>query len=513
MKRVPWTVRLILTLCVLGPTPPALQAQPALDDAEPTVLTFRPAGQPEPALKYRLLPEPIDQTPGNAALNYHRAIEMLMEASQRQSREERPTANSETASDADTRIREWLEGPLDGISRDEARELIASYGPALREAALGARRSDCDWGLDNRQEGYSLLIPEIQGMRSLARIVALRARLAVLEGEIDEAMHWIQTGYAMARHVGEGPTVIQWLVGVAITGLMTEPLGDLIQRPEAPNLYWAIATRPQPFIELSQPLAGERSMLEQEVPLLRELDGLPWSPAQARVFANELLKLVDVVGDVPGLEAIDDVSSFDVTLKAFSTRFALAGIAAKVAPEAQRSLLAHGFSAEHLDAMPTLQLAGLSTYKEFQGLRDNQFKWLSLPYWEAHAGLERAEKRNQSAAMEAATDNPLLLLFIGTNPAAQSIALAAVRPDRDLAALQCVEAIRLYAGAHDGAFPPNLNAITEAPPPLDPATGEPFQYRVDGSTATLSAPLVPGAPPHPVYLIHYELKRVASDSD
>jgi len=122
----------------------------------------------------------------------------------------------------------------------------------------------------------------------LARIVALRARLAVLEGEIDEAMHWIQTGYAMARHVGEGPTVIQWLVGVAITGLMTEPLEDLIQRPEAPNLYWAIATRPQPFIELSQPLAGERSMLEQEVPLLRELDGLPWSPAQARVFANEL---------------------------------------------------------------------------------------------------------------------------------------------------------------------------------------------------------------------------------
>ena len=43
--------------------------------------------------------------------------------------------------------------------------------------------------------------------------------------------------------------------------------------------------------------------------------------------------------------------------------------------------------------------------------------------------------------------------------------------------------------------------------PLDPATGQPFAYgKVDDTTATLSAPVPPGAPDHPTYQIRYELK-------
>ena len=53
-------------------------------------------------------------------------------------------------------------------------------------------------------------------MRGLARLVTLQARLAILEGRTDEALHWIETGLVMGRHAARGPTVIQALVGIAI---------------------------------------------------------------------------------------------------------------------------------------------------------------------------------------------------------------------------------------------------------------------------------------------------------
>ena len=48
--------------------------------------------------------------------------------------------------------------------------------------------------------------------------------------------------------------------------------------------------------------------------------------------------------------------------------------------------------------------------------------------------------------------------------------LSPVRRERELDSLQCIEAIRLYVAAHEGKLPPTLEAITDVPVPLDPAT-------------------------------------------
>ena len=123
----------------------------------------------------------------------------------------------------------WLVGPLSSIPRDQAQRLLDDRRSALREVELGARRQSCDWEFDQRDEGVSILIREISEMRSLIRLVALRARVAVLEGRLDEAIHWIQTGFAMARHASQGPMLIQSLVGVSMSQRMCRPLEDLIQ--------------------------------------------------------------------------------------------------------------------------------------------------------------------------------------------------------------------------------------------------------------------------------------------
>ena len=44
--------------------------------AKPTQIVLRPAAEPVPALKYQLLPERRTLVPGNAAIFYHRAVEM-----------------------------------------------------------------------------------------------------------------------------------------------------------------------------------------------------------------------------------------------------------------------------------------------------------------------------------------------------------------------------------------------------------------------------------------------------
>lgn len=77
------------------------------------------------------------------------------------------------------------------------------------------------------------------------------------------------------------------------------------------------------------------------------------------------------------------------------------------------------------------------------------------------------------------------------------------RLDRHVGALQCVEAIRLYAAAHDGKFPNELSDVTEVVLPHDPFTQSPFTYHRTGSRAVLEAPVSKEATARDV--IRYEL--------
>lgn len=78
--------------------------------------------------------------------------------------------------------------------------------------------------------------------------------------------------------------------------------------------------------------------------------------------------------------------------------------------------------------------------------------------------------------------------------------------DRKVAALQCIEAMRLYAGAHEGKFPDKLSDITEITVPDDPVTGKPFSYSLTGSKAVLEAEATEGSEGRDA--IHYELNLI-----
>ena len=66
-----------------------------------------------------------------------------------------------------------------------------------------------------------------------------------------------------------------------------------------------------------------------------------------------------------------------------------------------------------------------------------------------------------------------------------------MRVERQINALQVVEAIRMHA-AETGRLPECCDKITAVPVPLNPMTGRPFEYRLDGELAVLNLPASDG---------------------
>ena len=70
--------------------------------------------------------------------------------------------------------------------------------------------------------------------------------------------------------------------------------------------------------------------------------------------------------------------------------------------------------------------------------------------------------------------------------------------------LRCLEAIRIYAAEHAGKFPASLDEIN-FPVPVDPVTGKPFAYSLEGTTAHLRGGPPQGMEKVAVYNVHYEI--------
>jgi hypothetical protein len=448
------------------------------EPGDPIKLMIHPAAAPAPALKYQLLPDVRDLTPGNAALGYYRALSF---------RGEMPHAPGMGDKEYN-----WLSVPLKDFPREEARKFLHDYRHLLREVERAARCDRCDWQLLTRirEEGFQLLLPDVQQMRFIANLLALQARLEMAEGQLDKALATLQTGFTLAKHTGEIPLMISSLVGMALAGVMTEQLQSLLELPDAPNLYWSLTDLPRPFVDLRGPLQGERAWIETCCPGLRNPKTGPLPPQQVLAMIGQIGKFMGGYGGGPD----------SAELKLFA-----ATASTLVYPDAKQFLLQHGWTAEQVEAMPVVQVGLTYAVYDYDRRLDDMIKWHGVPYWEASAGLAKVNQQLREAKVKAGgmqgihTTLATLLL-----PAIDKVMQASARLDRRIAALRCIEAIRLHAAAHEGKLPARLGDITEVPVPVDPMTGKEFEYTVAGDKAMLHGPATdPGKSPH--LSLKYEL--------
>jgi hypothetical protein len=434
---------------------------------EDRVVTVSPAPAPVPALRYRLYPSFMERKEGNAVPIYLRFAHERGDARKKELRE---------------KPQEWNKLPLDNLPLPEVRKFLDGYKYNLKQLELGARRRTADWSYTlDAGDPIGLLLPDVQEMRMHAPLLVLKARVEIAEKRYADAVRTLETGFSFSQQMNEGPFLINSLVGIAVGYQFSDCLRELMERPDAPNLYWALAVVPRPLIDLRKQNEVEQKMLEMEFPILADLDRQrtpeQWEDDLQRLGSK--LKIIGGLAGEPGgkgpkLEAPKLVPAND----------------SPELPAAKKYLTeVAGLPAERVRAMPAAQVLFLYLLDSYNELRDEIFKAAYLPFPQSRAVSLEAEKRLKAAPAGTGTTLARLLL-----PAIPKVQLSQARIERKLAALRAIEALRMHAAAHGGELPDKLDDVKIVPVPNDPGTGQPFEYHRDGATATLTSRIPDQAP-------------------
>jgi hypothetical protein len=449
--------RTLLCVAALAAFSLPCRAEQTITSTETLIrLTVQPMAGPKPAMRYQLLPELNELNPGNPIEGYLRCF---------------PEQGSFFSYKEACERREKLQS----IPLTEVLERELQFGPsALREADRAARLDKPDWQilLQLKTDGIGLLLPDLQQLRSVANGLKVRFRAEAAQHRFDDGLGTAKTLFAMARHLGEHPTLIGDLVGIAITYAAIGPLEEMLEQPGCPNLYWALTNLPNPLVSLEKGMAGERVNIAGE---FRDLnDSVPMNPDQLK----KLVAHIDYALERKNTHAwLDERIKDDGRVSA-----------------ARRRLVEGGLPEERLLRFPPEQLILLDEMREFEVRRDELMKLMNLPNWQIQALGGLAYKRTKEPALFADA-------FV---PALDRVHNNQVRLEQRIALLRHVEALRLYAAEHDGRLPEKLADVT-VPLPPDPFTGKSFNYQVDGTTAHIRGTPPPGEEKTPGFNVHYEV--------
>ncbi|HEX3146856.1 MAG TPA: hypothetical protein VHR66_02070 [Gemmataceae bacterium] len=428
-------------------------AAPAGPKDREVLLDVQPMAAPVPALRYQLMPEVAEMNPGNAVQAYLRAFggqhDFFFSKEQGEERER------------------LLKCPLTDIKPGQLKDY---GGSALRQADHAARMEYADWNMlpQMREHGYMLLLPEIQQLRTLASALAVRGRGQLVDKDFEGATRTLKTLFALARHLGEYPTLITGLVGSAIAQIGLNLVEEFIQQPGAPNLYWALTAIPQPLVDVRKAVSAERIIGDATYGPLMDpkhvwsVDEIATAKQKFKEFAAMLVNEAD--------ERID----------------AEQWLKGRVADEkwlqaSRKGLVDAGYPATPVSQYPPEQVLLYHLSHKARAQLDEVAKWVPVPYWQAEAALEEAAKK--PVEMEEKLTKAMVFNL-------GKLRATHVRLEQRIDLLRIAEAIRLEAAKNGGKLPASLSDVS-APIPVDPVTGKAFEYKLDGMTALVSGRATP----------------------
>jgi hypothetical protein len=428
-------------------------------------ITVSPQAAPVPALKYRLFPSSFERKEGNAVPIYLRlmcerndaARKMLVEMPEK-----------------------WNALPFDKLPLSEVEPFIKRWQYSLKQLDLGARRKTAEWNYTLDDGPVGLLLPDLQEIRRQGALLLLKARMEIAQSRYPDAVHTMGTGFSLADQVGHAPFLISALVEAAISDRFLNTVLDMAERPDSPNLYWALTALPRPLCDIRQGMETELRFPElrfpeMQIPDLADLDR-PRRPAEwdatlvrARRGIERLTSLMDGQAGKPKPQT--GTSSTDP---------------AAASPDlgAAKKYLADvaGYAPTAIAQMPASQVLLLYLAGYSRQISDDYYKASYLPYFEAKPVLDKLCLSGKDRAQT----EPVRLAQLMV-PAINKVMLTQVRLERKVAALRVIEAIRIYAADHGDQLPERLDQIKEVPVPLDPGTNQAFQYRIEDGKADLES--------------------------
>lgn len=232
----------------------------------PLELPVHPAKTPEPADKYSLVPKADTLTDADAVPLYEKAVQAMAGGRKQQDQ-----------------IYEWLELPPEQLPQKQVEEAIQENLESLRLVARAARCKQCNWP----KSTPDAIMAATSGYRNLGFLIRLWARLEIVRGQYDSALPAMQTGFGMARHVGQGPTTTQAMVGTAIGATACVEVELFIKGEDSPNLYRALANLPRPLVDVTKAIESERANLKDYNFLVRRQMEKVLKPAHDRMLHIE----------------------------------------------------------------------------------------------------------------------------------------------------------------------------------------------------------------------------------
>jgi len=277
-------------------------------------LTLHPAKVTEPAQDYQLLPRADKQTDADAVPLYEKAIQLMPKGVKQE------------------QIREWLKLPAEQFPQEQAEEALQEWVDSLRLVVRAARCKQYNW-----PEWKPGTQPEnLNDYRALAFALGLWARLEICRGQYEVVLAAMQTGFGMAKQLGQAPTIMQAMVGMGVGALMCREVEQFVQRKDSPNVYTALANLPEPLVDVEKAIENEKAVgfAKVEDGLVRKQLEEQMEPAHDRVrmiakrLDNHLnaLQIVEAIRhyaathDVQLPEKLSGISQIDVPKDLISDR-------------------------------------------------------------------------------------------------------------------------------------------------------------------------------------------------
>ena len=474
-------------------------------------LTISPAAEPIPALKYELMPRFADQTPGNAADIYQQAFAMMAQVV-----EKHKPHDPNLVSQFENNLYELQKAPLTDENKILFTQTLDAVQDVLDLIEQGSHCEICDWQIPLRSNDVKRTFLN-KFTRRVGMALAVKAHFQIENKQFGQAIETLKTGLTYSHHIACSGETFGMIVAIDISRMMLAQVEFLINSPDCPNLYWALSNLPVPFIDRQTALRYERDKLYIMFPVLRQIEKQKLTEKDA---SNLFLTLA-----ITSMNRDNDYKS-----KPFRENEEQI-IIQKLYRPAVSFLKDQGYSEQQIMSYAPVHAILIHQLHDLDNILDSFYKWSAKPGQQAYQGSETAfenlqvkqkpmhnilEDRNFGQLWLNMMDDFGTLQFDPERHQSLAHFITAelmgigrfhqltTRVNQKIAALQCVEAIRIHAAEHN-ILPPTLEDITSVPVPIDPMTHSKFLYQLDNGIAILTSSANPISE-YPDYLLRYEIK-------
>ncbi|MEM6313112.1 MAG: hypothetical protein AAF743_03450 [Planctomycetota bacterium] len=373
------------------------------------------------------------------------------------------------------------------LNEQELRMVAATMDDVAEPISVAVAAGQCDWQLG--RPSWRTLLPELQRLSSLNKVLAAEARLAteyglVLRQSETRAVREFAAGSADAveatvlRNVAQRLALASdiateaWLVhGGIATDMRAAALIDLaawMEQPGSSNHHALLDDCSLSLPLLAEMIEAEREGVIATFPVL-DLDADGGEPT-----------MVDIVRLLAGL------NDFQTHFGATDTAFGAARAITLIGP-ANDWHLARGVTEEALRDIPVPTRLRDWMATEFDDWTQQQVDAATLPPVEA--ALELGKIRAAWERRE--SENPLLEML----PVVRKVPVDFAEAERLRVILMAIEAVRHHVAEH-GRLPDTLDDV-ELAVPVDPLTGVAIGYEASGEHFSLTPPRVDGLTVNP----------------